>query len=60
MRKFAIYESKFKNTLTISYYRKQKIMLLARLNLNLASEDQEEIDLYKHYQKDMLPEEKEE
>ena len=26
-------------------------MLLARLNLGLASEDQEEIDLYYHYQK---------
>ena len=26
-------------------------MLLARLNLGLASEYQDEIDLYKHYQK---------
>ena len=34
----------------ISHYRKQRIMLLARLNLGLASEDKEEIDLYNHYQ----------
>ena len=35
----------------LSNYRKQRIMLLARLNLGLASEDQEEVDLYNHYQK---------
>ena len=29
-------------------------MLLARLNLGLASEDKEEIDLYNHYQKKYL------
>ena len=39
--------------MAISYYRKQRIMLLARLNLGLASEDQEEIDLYNHYQKNI-------
>ena len=37
----------------ISHYRKQRIMLLARLKLGLASEDQEEIDLYNHYQKNI-------
>ena len=37
--------------MAISHYRKQRIMLLARLNLGLASEDQEEIDLYNHYKK---------
>ena len=39
--------------MAISNYRKQRIMLLARLNLGLASEDQEEIDLYNHYQKNI-------
>ena len=39
--------------MAISQYRKQRIMLLARLNLGLASEDKEEIDLYKHYQKNI-------
>ena len=39
--------------MTISYYRKQRIMLLARLNLGLASEDKEEIDLYNKYQKNI-------
>ena len=33
-------------------------MLLARLNLSLASEDQEEINLYNQYKNDMFPEEK--
>ena len=42
--------------MAISYYRKQRIMLLARLNLGLASEDQEEIDLYNHYQKNIYSE----
>ena len=37
--------------MTLSHYRKQRIMLLARLNLGLANEDQEEINLYNHYQK---------
>ena len=37
----------------ISNYRKQRIMLLARLNLGLASEDKEEIELYNHYQKNI-------
>tara|TARA_B100001989_G_C24384623_1_gene386098 strand:- start:163 stop:297 length:135 start_codon:yes stop_codon:yes gene_type:complete len=41
--------------MTISNYRKQKIMLLARLNLGIASKDQEEIDLYLHYQKNKYP-----
>ena len=35
----------------ISPYREQRIMLLARLNLGLASDNQEEIDLYNHYKK---------
>ena len=39
--------------MSLSHYRKQRIMLLARLNLSLASEDQEEIDLYNHYQKNI-------
>ena len=42
--------------MAISNYRKQKIMLLARLNLGLASEDKEEIDLYYHYQKNIYSE----
>ena len=37
--------------MSISYYRKQRIILLARLNLGLASQDQLEIELYNHYQK---------
>ena len=37
--------------MAISHYRKQRIMLLARLNLVLASEDKKEIDLYNSYQK---------
>jgi len=37
--------------MAISHYRKQRIMLLAKLNLGLASENKEEIDLYNHYQK---------
>ena len=40
----------------LSNYRKQRIMLLARLNLGLASEDQEEVDLYNHYQKNIYSE----
>ena len=35
-------------------------MLLARLNLGLASEDQEEIDLYNYYQKNIFPKPKQE
>ena len=35
----------------ISPYREQRIMLLARLNLSLASDNQEEINLYNHYKK---------
>ena len=42
--------------MAISHYRKQRIMLLARLNLVLASEDKEEIDLYNHYQKNIYSE----
>ena len=42
--------------MAISHYRKQRIMLLARLNLDLASEDKEEIDLYNHYQKNIYSE----
>ena len=33
-------------------------MLLARLNLGLASEDQEEINLYNQYQKNILSKQK--
>ena len=36
--------------MAISHYREQRIMLLARLNLGLASDDKEEINLYNHYQ----------
>ena len=39
--------------MAISYCKKQRIKLLGRLNLGLASEDQEEIDLYNHYQKNI-------
>ena len=42
--------------MALSNYRKQRIMLLARLNLGLASEDQEEVDLYNHYQKNIYSE----
>ena len=35
----------------ISHYREQRIMLLAKMNLGLASNDQEEINLYNDYQK---------
>tara|TARA_B100000482_G_scaffold171430_1_gene138279 strand:- start:451 stop:645 length:195 start_codon:yes stop_codon:yes gene_type:complete len=38
---------KGKKIMTISYHRKQRIILLARLNLGLASKDQEEIDFLK-------------
>ena len=39
-----------KKIMVISHYREQKIMLLARLNLGLATDDKEEIDLYNYYQ----------
>ena len=42
---------KKKKLMEISHYRNQRIMLLARLNLGLASENQKEIDLYNYYQK---------
>ena len=42
--------------MAISYFKKQRIMLLARLSLGLASDDQEEIDLYNHYQKNIYSE----
>jgi len=42
--------------MAISHFRKQGIMLLAILNLGLASEDKEEIDLYNHYQKNIYSE----
>tara|TARA_S200000501_G_scaffold211325_1_gene198509 strand:+ start:180 stop:329 length:150 start_codon:yes stop_codon:yes gene_type:complete len=42
--------------MSISYFKEQRIMLLARLNLGLASEDKEEIDLYNHYQKNIYSE----
>ena len=44
--------------MAISNYRKERIMLLARLNLGLASEDKEEIDLYNNYQKNIYSEQK--
>ena len=44
--------------MAISHYRKQRIMLLARLNFGLASEDKEEIDLYNNYQKNIYSEQK--
>ena len=54
---FTIFAAKidWKNLIimAISHYRKQRIMLLARLNLGLATEDQEEIDHYNHYQKNI-------
>ena len=40
----------------ISHYREQRIMLLARLNLGHASDVQEEIELYNHYQKNTYSE----
>ena len=42
--------------MAISQYRKQRIMFLARLNLGLASENKDEIDLYNHYQKNIYSE----
>ena len=39
---------KGKKILSISYYRQQIIMLLGRQNIVLASEDQEEINLYNY------------
>ena len=54
---FTIFTAKidWKNLIimAISHHRKQRIMLLARLNLGLASEDKEEIDLYNRYQKNI-------
>ena len=61
---FTIFTAKidWKNLIimAISHYRKQRIMLLARLKLGLASEDQEEIDLYNYYQKNIFPKPKQE
>ena len=37
--------------MTISHFREQRIMLLARLNLGLASDDAEEINLYNNFSK---------
>ena len=37
---------KGKKIVSISYYREQRIMFLGRQNIMLASEDQEEINLY--------------
>ena len=37
----------------ISYYREQRIMLLGRQKIVLASEDQEEINLYNFYIKNI-------
>ena len=42
--------------MSISHFRDQRIMLLARFNQDLASNDQEEIDLYNHYQKNIYSE----
>ena len=42
--------------MVMSHYKNQRIMLLARLNLGIASKDQEEIDLYNYYQKNIYTE----
>ena len=42
--------------MSISHFREQRIILLARLNLDLACDDQGEIDLYNHYQKNTYSE----
>lgn len=42
--------------MAISHYREQRIILLARLNLGLASDNKEEIDLYNHYKKNIYSE----
>ena len=47
---------KEKKVMSISHFKEQRIMLLAKLNLGLASDDQEEIDLYNHYQKNIYSE----
>ena len=39
--------------MAISDYRKQRIMLLSRLYLGLASEDKEKIDIYNHHLKNI-------
>ena len=39
---------KGKKIMSISYYREQRIMLLGRQNIVLASEDQEKINLYNY------------
>ena len=36
--------------ITISHFREQRIILLARLNLGIGSKDKDEIELYKYYQ----------
>ena len=54
--KQSVVNQKQKRLMALSHYRKQRIMLLARLNLGLASEDQEEVDLYNHYQKNIYSE----
>ena len=43
----------------ISHYRVQRIMLLARMNLGLASDDLEEVTLYNYYKRHINPEIKE-
>tara|TARA_B100001029_G_scaffold170811_1_gene166997 strand:- start:772 stop:912 length:141 start_codon:yes stop_codon:yes gene_type:complete len=43
----------------ISHYRVQKIMLLSRMNLGLASDDLEEVTLYNYYKRYINPERKE-
>ena len=42
--------------MAISHYRKQRIILLARLNLGLACEDKEEVALYNYYKKNIYSE----
>ena len=39
--------------MVISHYRQQRIMFLARLNLRLGCDDQDEIDLHNQYQKNI-------
>ena len=44
---------KGKKIMSISYYREQRIMLLGRQNIVLASEDQEKINLYNYFIKNI-------
>ena len=39
--------------MAISPYKEQRLILLARFNLGLASDDLEEIDIYNNYQRNI-------